>query len=79
MGTEHTEGILEKAVAYMKNMFGAPPYHRHLHSDGRPTTPSTGPEAGLAFDDPMGLDPDAYTFQTVGELHVENRRRAEGE
>ena len=64
METEHTEGIVEKAVAYVKDMFGTPPYHRHVDSEGRPIMPATAAESEVASDDAMRLDP--YTFKSVG-------------
>jgi hypothetical protein len=76
METEHTEGIVEKAVAYVKDMFGTPPYHRHVDSEGRPIMPATAAETGLTSDNAMRLDP--YTFKSAGELHVESARTKEG-
>jgi hypothetical protein len=74
MGAEHTEGILEKAVAFMRDMFGGAG-----NSAGRATVPSAAPEAGFTSEDAMRRDPDAYTFQSVGELHLESRRRTDRE
>ena len=75
METEHTEGIVEKAVAYVKDMFGTPPYHRHVDSEGRPVMPATA-ATEVTSDDAMHLDP--YTFKSVGELHIESARRDDG-
>ena len=47
METERTEGIVEKAVAYVKDMFGTPPYHRHVDSEGRPIMPSSEMEKAV--------------------------------
>jgi hypothetical protein len=76
METERTEGIVEKAVAYVKDMFGTPPYHRHVDSEGRPIMPTTAAETEVTSDDAMRLDP--YTFKSVGELHIESARRDDG-
>ena len=50
----------------------------HVDSEGRPIMPSTPTEAELlTSDDAMRLDPHAYTFKSVGELHMESARREE--
>ena len=76
METEHTEGIVEKAVAYVKDMFGTPPYHRHVDSEGRPIMPTTAAETEVTSDDAMHLDP--YTFKSVGELTSKARDAMQG-
>jgi hypothetical protein len=73
METEHS--VVEKAVAYVKDMFGAPPYHRHVDSEGRPIMP----EAELTSKDAMRLDPQAYTMKTAAEANAESARREDGE
>jgi hypothetical protein len=75
MEAEHKETVVEKAVAYVKEMFGAPQYHTQVDSEGRPVTPPTTAEVGLTSDDAMGLEPHAHTFKTVGEIYTENARR----
>ena len=74
METEHTEGIVEKAVAYVKDTFGTPPYHRHVDREGRPIMPATVAETEIASDDAM----DPYTFKSVGELHIEKAANDDG-
>ena len=64
METERTEGIVEKAVAYVKDMFGTPPYHRHVDSEGRPIMPTTAAETEVTSDDAMRLDP--YSSKASG-------------
>ena len=50
----------------------------HVDSEGRPIMPSTPTEAELlTSDDAMRLDPHAYTFKSVRELHMESARREE--
>jgi hypothetical protein len=78
METEHTEGVIEKAVAYVKDMFGAPPYHRHVDSEGRPIIPETSTEIELTSKDAMRLDPHAYTTKTVAEVSAESARHEDG-
>src|ERR1700722_7770147 len=77
METEHTEGIVEKAVAYVKDMFGTPPYHRHVDSEGRPIMPPTDGE--LAAEENKRKSPSAYTFRSVAEVNPESVRREDGE
>jgi hypothetical protein len=73
METVHTETVAEKAVAYVKDMFGIPPGDRNPDVEAKPEYADTAPE--LASDDAMRLDPQAYTFNTI----VERSRRADGE
>jgi len=75
METQRAESVVEKAVAYVKDMFGAPPYHRHVDSEGRPIMP----EAELTSKDAMRLDPHAYTMKTVAEVNAESARLEDGE
>jgi len=73
METEHTETVVEKAVAYMKDMFGLPPGDRAPDVEAKPEFADTAPE--LTSEDAMRLDPGAYTFKSVGEFHAESARR----
>ena len=51
-----------------------------MDSDGGPIMPSTPTEAKLlTSDNAIRLDPHAYTFKSVGELHMESARREEME
>jgi hypothetical protein len=77
METEHTETVVEKAVAYVKDMFGSPPYHRHVDSEGRPIMPPTDGE--LAAEENKRKSPSAYTFRSVAEVNAESVRREDGE
>jgi hypothetical protein len=78
METEHEETIVEKTVAYVKDMFNAPPYHRHVDSEGMPIMPATAAEAGLASDDDLRPDPDAFPTKSVAEVNDEIVRRENG-
>ena len=59
MEKEHTQSVVERAYAFVEDMFG-------LQHESQ--TPPMGTE-----------DPDAYTFQTVGEVSVQMRRRDDSE
>ena len=58
---ETTQSVLERAYAFVEDMFGL------QHENQTPHDPKV-PEV-----------PDAYTFQTVGEVSAEMRRRQDGE
>ena len=75
METEHTQSVVERAYAFVEDMFGL----RNETRRGDPSAEATFQAAGLTSEDAMQLDSDAYTFQTVGELHIESRRRVDGE
>jgi len=78
METEHEETIVDKTVAYVKDMFNAPPYHRHVDSEGMPIIPTTAADAGLTSDDAMRPDPDAFPTKNVTEVNDEIVRRENG-
>jgi len=62
METEHAETVVEKAVAYVKDVLGI--------------APDTAPE--LTVEDAMRLDPNAYTLKSVAEVYLESAPRADG-
>ena len=66
METEHTETVVEKAVAYVKDKIGISPGDKA--PDAKPDTPTS--------EDAKPLDPD--TFKSVGDLHMERLRREDG-
>ena len=55
---EHTQSVVERAYAFVEDMFGL------RHESATPHDPE---------------DPDAYTYQTVGQVSEEMRRRRDGE
>ena len=63
---EHTKSVVERAYAFVEDILGLE------HIEPGQVSPTTSQTAGLE-------DPDAYTFQSIGEIHMENRRRANGE
>src|SRR5271163_3011678 len=71
METEHTETVIERAVAFVKDALGLPPAgDRTLEVEAKPEYVDTAPE--LTSDDAMRLDPHAYTFNKI----VERSRRS---
>jgi hypothetical protein len=77
METEHTETVVEKAVAYVKDMFGRPPNHRHVDGEGRPIMPPI--EGELAAEEDTGISPDKDILKSSAGLNAESARREGGE
>ena len=77
METEHTETVVEKAVAYVKDMFCAPPYHRHVDSEGRPIMPRADGE--LAAEEDTRKSPSGYPLKSVAEVNAQSARREDRE
>ena len=77
MDTEHTETVVEKAVAYVKDMFGIPPGDRTPDVEAKPEYTDSTPE--LTSEDAMRLDPHADTTKSVAEVNAESARREDGE
>jgi hypothetical protein len=72
MATEHPETVVEKAVAYVKDMLGIPPGDR---TPDEPKPEYTVPEPNSED----ALDPDAYTMKSVAQMNAESARREDGE
>jgi hypothetical protein len=72
MEKEHTEPVVDKAVVYLKDMFGAPPYQRHVDSEGRRITL---PTESLTVEGAMRFDSHAHTLKTVAQKNAERARR----
>jgi hypothetical protein len=53
METQHTEGVVEKALAYVKDMFGIQPDDQTPEVEAKPEYTDTAPER--ASDDAMRL------------------------
>ena len=70
MEAEHSETIVDKAVAYVKDMLGMPPADRPPDVVANPEYTDTAPE--LTSEDAMRLDPHAYAFSKI----VERSRRS---
>ena len=70
MEAEHSETIVDKAVAYVKDMLGMPPADRPPDVVANPEYSDTAPE--LTSEDAMRLDPHAYAFSKI----VERSRRS---
>jgi hypothetical protein len=73
METDHTETIVDKAVAYVKDFFGVPPGDRTPDVEAKPEYTDTAPEPTI--EGAMRLDPYAYTTKSVAEVNVERARR----
>jgi hypothetical protein len=65
METQHTETVVEKAVAYVKDMFGILPGDRTSDMQSEPEYADAAPEP--VSNDAMRLDPHAYAFNKIVE------------
>ena len=65
METEHTETVVEKAVAYVKDFFGVPPGDRTPDVEAKPEYTDTAPEPTI--EGAMRLNPHAYAFNKIVE------------
>ena len=73
METDHTETVVDKAVAYVKDFFGVPPGDRTTPDvEAKPEFPDTAPAVTSKV--ALRLDQDPCTFKTVWELHMESAR-----
>ena len=70
METEHTETVVDKAVAFVKDMLGMPPADKPPDVVAKPEYTDTAPE--LTTEGAMRLDPHAYAFNKI----VERSRRS---
>ena len=71
METRHTETVVEKAVAYVKDMFGIQPDDQTPEVAGKPEYTDTAPG-------PASRPLDPGTFRRVGGHRVESARREDG-
>ena len=74
METEHTETVVEKAVAYVKDMLGIAPSDKTPDVEAKPEYVDTPPE--VTAENAMRLDPNAYTRKSVADLNLEHAPRA---
>jgi hypothetical protein len=74
METEHTETVVEKAVAYVKDMLGIAPSDKTPDVEAKPEYADTPRE--VTAEDAMRLDPNAYTRKSVADLNLERAPRA---
>jgi hypothetical protein len=73
METERTETVVEKAVAYVKDMFGIASGDRTPEVEAKPEYADAAPE--LTSEDAMRLDPQAYTMKSVAQVSAESATR----
>jgi len=65
METEHTEGVIEKALAFVKHTLGIPPVDQTPDVVAKPEYIDTAPEPTI--EGAMRLDPHAYAFNKIVE------------
>ena len=73
METEHTEGVVDKALAFVKHTLGIPPVDQTPEVVAKPEYTDTAPVPTI--EGAMRLDPYAYTTKSVAEVNVERARR----
>ena len=66
MDTPSNETVVDKAVAFVKDMFGVSEPARRVE----PEYPETTPEA--TAEDAMRLDPNAYVVNTAGQMTTDS-------
>ena len=71
METEHPETVVEKAVAYVKDMLGIAPSDKTPDVEAKPEYTDTPTE--VTAEDAMRLDPNAYTRKSVADLNLRAR------
>ena len=71
METEHTETVVDKAVAYVKDFFGVPPGDRTPDVDANPEYTDTAPEPTI--EGAMRLEPNTRTLKIGPEINAERR------
>jgi hypothetical protein len=74
METEHTETVVEKAVAYVKDFLGIPPGDRTPDVVAKPEYTDTAPEPTI--EGAMRLEP-YDTTKSVAELNIERRENSD--
>jgi hypothetical protein len=79
METGHTETVVEKAVAYVKDMFGAGPDHNHVESAGGPIVPSSVGEPAPGTETETAKIDDDFPVKSATEMNAQSARREDGE
>jgi hypothetical protein len=69
METEHTEGVIKKALAFVKRTLGIPPGDEPPDVVAKPEYIDTEPNSQDA------LDPSTYTTKSVAQVNIECARR----
>ena len=71
METDHTETVVDKAVAYVKDFFGVPPGDRTPDVEAKPEYTDTAPEPTI--EGAMRLEPHTRTLKIGAEINAERR------
>jgi hypothetical protein len=72
MATEQIEGALEKALAYVKSIFGIPSGEKTPLGEANRRVQMTAPEPALSSEDAASSG--EYTFKSVAEVYTERAR-----
>jgi hypothetical protein len=68
MEMEYTQSMVERAYAFVEDMFGLPHGDKTPYREASRVVRMTPEEAGLTCDDAMGLEPEAHIMMTVAEV-----------
>ena len=79
MEKEYTQSMVERAYAFVEDMFGLPHGDKTPYREASRVVRMTPEEAGLTCDDAMELEPEAHIMMTVAEVSAENARRDDSE
>ncbi len=83
MEQQHPEGLVAKAVAYVKEMFGPSPFPRDGESivpaDESALQPPFVPQSSSASEEDIPLYAPRDTLKSTAELNAESARREDGE
>jgi hypothetical protein len=74
METEQIERAVEKALAYMKSIFGIPSGEKTPRAEASRRVQMVVPEPGPSSEDAAGFSSDEYTFKSVAEVYTERAR-----
>jgi hypothetical protein len=61
MDDQHTQSVVDRAYAFVEDMFGLPHGDKTPYGEASPVVRMIPEEAGLTCDDAMGLEPEAHT------------------
>lgn len=75
METEHAEGVVERAVAFVKNALSPTP---RVESNTVEDLPFGPPEPGVIANDPAFVRPTVESRKSGVELNAESARREDG-
>jgi hypothetical protein len=74
MEKEHTRSVVERAYAFVEDMFGLPHGDKTPYGVASPVVRMIPEEAGLTCDDAMGFEREAHTMKNFAEVSAETKQ-----